>query len=143
MMFNDIQTFLAEAGEAGCYALCLINVAEEFTGNSVNIVEALKSGIDKGCISYNWNDKNDNDNFYVNNPATFLYYLTGKHWTVEHVSADYVKKNEKQFLIERWERVKTGTTIGHFQRENFEPITDSLTVKYGTIKSKRLCTVTN
>lgn len=137
---NGIQTFLQEAGESGCYALCLIDVACEYLQTELNVIEALKLGVDKGCIYYNDVNPNDNDNFYVSNPATWLYYMTSKHWEVTKGPAFYkAKKNE--FIINRWERRKTGSVIAHFDRETFHPLMDSQTVKYGEIASTRVCLV--
>ena len=145
-MFDDVQTFFAEVGEAGCYALCLCSVAEEYMQRSdrtfqLDVLRAIKKGVDNHCIHYNYNDKNDNDNMWVSCPETFLYYLTGKHWSVTKVDASYTVKSDKEFLIDRYERVKTGATIGHFERKNFIPYKNSLTVQYGKLVSRRLCKV--
>lgn len=137
---NDIQTFLKEAGEAGCYSLCLISVASEYLKKKIDVVEALKVGIEKGCIHYNELDPNDDDNFYVNYPARFLELMTGRHWEVRKGEPIH-KANKNEFIINRWERVKTGSVIAHFDREDFHPISKSLTVKNGTIKSTRICIV--
>ena len=136
-MKDGIQTLLQEAGESGCYAICLVKVAEKFKKKEFDLMKSIQLGIDKKCILYNRNDRNDNDNFFVCNPATFLYYLTGVHWSCEKKDYPYTAK-KGEFLIERWERNKTGVITGHFEMSDFHPIENSLTVKYGRLVSYRV-----
>lgn len=145
-MKDDVQNLFAEIGEAGCYALCLCSVAEEYFQRNdrafeLDVHKAIQLGIEKKCIYYNHNDKNDNDNMYVNYPELFLFYLTGKHWSVTKVDSSYAIKSDNEFLVDRYERIKTGAVIGHFERKNFKPIKNSLTVQYGKLVSRRLCKV--
>lgn len=146
-LFSGIQTFLAEAGENACYTLCLIDVALEYfqahkIDKELDIVSEIKTAVQKKYISYNWTDKNDNNNFYVQYPALFLEQLTGKKWIVRHDIAFY-KPEKNEYVINRYERQKTGYVTGHFEREDFKPICDSLTVRYGQLKSTRVCKVLN
>lgn len=147
-MRHGIQTFCQQIGDSGCYALCLIDVAEDYLRRvgrlerPLNVLNILFQAVDKGFISYDWNNEENPDNFYVQYPACFLEAMTGKKWEVRKERAWYqVKDNE--FKVNRYERNATGRTIGHFDREEFHPLTDSLTVKYGTIVSTRICKVLN
>lgn len=139
---NDIQILSQELGESGCYALCLLEVACQYLGKKLPVLESIQMGIEKKCIYYNSKNPNDDDNFYVQYPETLLYYWTGKHWKVTKEKADY-KLQKGEFKINRWERQATGKTIGHFDCEYFHPIANSVTCKLGKIVSTRICKVTN
>jgi hypothetical protein len=141
-MKEGIQTFLAEAGEAGCYALCILEIAQREHGlRSVaainNVLAALNMAIDRGHIYYNENDPNDNDNFFVKDPAAMLSWFTMRRWTVDKVGPDYQSEPGER-IVERWERVKTGTVISHFRLPDWDSLHDSQTVRYGKIVSKRV-----
>lgn len=138
----NCQIFMQEAGQSGCYAICLVEVASEFLGYNLPLYESLKIGTDKKDIYYNDKNANDPDNFFVQYPETFLFHLTGRHWRVTKENSDYrLQKNE--WKINRWERKATGATYGHFDMENFHPISNSLTCKLGKIVSTRICKVLN
>jgi hypothetical protein len=136
-MKEGIQTFLAEAGEAGCYALCILKIAEMELVKEADVAKELVSMIDRGYIYYNENDPNDNNNFFVEDPAAMLSWLTWRRWTVEKVGPDY-QPDPGERVVERWERVKTGTVIGHFKLPDWDSLQDSMTVRYGKIVSKRV-----
>lgn len=142
-MKKGIQTFLSEAGEAGCYALCLIEIAERVSGQRFNTVDVLDALIKRSFIYYNYSNPNDGDNFYVRSPASVMEYLCGGAWQVEKQPAEYVPKSN-EWVITRWERAVTGTTYGHFnlpeQRdyEAWDSLVDSKTVKFGKVVSTRI-----
>ena len=144
-MRDGIQTFLNEAGESGCYALCLIDVAEEYTGKDMDIVRCLLDGVKSGAIQYRWNDAGFADNMYVSYPALFLEQMTGKKWSVTHGEAYLAdqKPPAGTYVINRWERKATGRTTGHFERNRFHPVENSLTVSQGKLVSTRICEVIN
>jgi hypothetical protein len=137
-MIQGIQNFLDEAGEAGCYVLSLASVAEEDTKKDVDIVAAMLAGVDAGAIYYNKNDANDNMNFFVLDAPKFLQIVAGGKWEVRKEGPHY-HSLRSEYEITRWERVKTGHTLGHFNRPTWEPYLGSLTVKFGKIVSKRIC----
>ena len=143
-MKPGIQTFFAEAGEAACYALDLIDVADEWGATwgqpAKDPCKALQTGIDLGCIHYSANDENDEQNFYVENPAKFLEDLTGVRWEVRKEPPEYeAQAKPDEFVILRSERVKTGATLGHFWRRRFNSLVHSLCVERGKIVSLRVC----
>lgn len=139
-MRQGIQTFFGEVGEAACYALDLIDLALEGLGDSEIGVPAqlLAKGIAKGCIHYDWDNPEDNDNFYVNDPEGFLYEMTGRKWSVRKEPPEYVLV-PGEMVIERWERQVTGQVMGHFRRPKFDSVLDSKTVKFGRLVSLRIC----
>jgi hypothetical protein len=136
-MKAGIQTLLGEAGEAACYALDILEIAEREKWQSIDPVEALYRGIDQGYIYYNERDPNDNNNFFVNDPAALLSMFAGGRWTVEKTGPEYIPAKGEQ-VVERWERTKTGVIIGHFRLSDWDSLQDSMTVKYGKIVSKRV-----
>jgi hypothetical protein len=136
-MRQGIQTFLSEAGEAACYALAILEIAERERGQKLDTIDALCQGIDRGYIHYNEADPNDCNNFFVEYPSAFLSLFAGSRWTVGKVGPDYVPARG-EYVVDRWERVRTGTVIGHFQLPDWDSLVDSQTVRYGKIVSKRV-----
>ena len=147
---DGIQNFCQEIGEAACYALCLLSVAEEYNAKNqparefdfLKLLQKAASGTGADCIIYyNKKDLNDNNNFFVQHPDKLLFLATGKNWVVSKELNTAFKPSSKEFVIKYYERKKTGATIGHFDRDTFHPWEDSVTVKYGQLKSLRVCKV--
>jgi hypothetical protein len=136
-MRAGIQTLLSEAGEAACYALDILEIAERERGHELNTIDALYMGIEQGYIYYNEADPNDNDNFFVESPAALLGMFTRCRWTVEKVGPDYIPA-PGEYVVDRWERVRTGAIIGHFRLPDWDSLHDSQTVRHGKIVSKRV-----
>jgi hypothetical protein len=136
-MKQGIQTLLAEAGEAACYALAIIEIAERVTGRKADPLDALYQGIERGYIYYNEQDQNDNDNFFVEDPPALLAMLTGVRWTVEKTGPEYVPARG-EYVVDRWERAITGAVIAHFRLPDWDSLYDSQTVRYGRIVSRRV-----
>jgi hypothetical protein len=140
-MREGIQTFLQEAGEAACYALDIIKIAEEVTGREPDIVASLLLGVDRGYIHYSWNNPNDNDNFYVEKPAEYLAALTGKPCRVRKVADVGYKAGAKEYTVQCWQRNKTGYLVTHFRRPAWDSLVSSVTVSQGKLESLRIFTV--
>ena len=144
-MKPGIQTFFAEAGEAACYALDLIDVAQEWhevhnTLVTIDPCQALQFGIARKRIHYNAEDENDENNFFVEEPAMFLDDLTAHAWEVRKEPPEYeAQARPDEFVILRSERVKTGAVLGHFWRRRFNSLVHSLCVERGKIVSLRVC----
>ena len=137
MIKEKIQSFLKSAGEYACYALCLIKTAEQETGEHIDIVVALESGIERGFIKFNWDDYSDPDNFYLEYADKFLSMLTETVWKLRHLDGEYKPKgNEK--VIYRWERKTSGGRISHFRLPEWDSLEKSKTVAEGKIVSTRL-----
>jgi len=132
-----IQTFLERAGESSCYALDIIQIAEREIGGPIDPVRALEDGIEHGFIRYNWDNPADEWNFFVDYPDHFLSLLAGGVWRVSKEAGDYLPHPGER-VVERWERVKTGATIGHFKLPDWDSLFDSQTVKYGKLVSTRV-----
>jgi hypothetical protein len=137
-MKSGIQTLLREAGEAACCALAVLKIAERETlGRPENIVEALYLGMERGFIHYNEKDPDDNDNFFVKDPAALLAMFAGGRWTVEKAGPGYVPA-KGEYVVDRWERVMIGVVVGHFRLPDWDSLHDSTTVRYGKLASKRV-----
>jgi hypothetical protein len=136
-MKQGIQTLMGEAGEAACYALCIIEIAERATGNYIDPIDAFLKAFDRKYIYYNDKDPNDNNNFFVDNPSGFLSMLAGGKWTVEKAAAGYVPYSD-EYVVDCWERSATGKKTVHFRLADWDSLTSSLTVRLGNIVSKRV-----
>ncbi|MDR0586034.1 MAG: DUF261 domain-containing protein [Treponema sp.] len=136
-MRSGIQTLLGEAGEAACYALDILEIAERARRRNLDLISALYQGIERGYIYYNENNPDDNNNFFVENPAALLSMFAGGRWTVEKADPDYIPA-PGEYVVDRWERTKTGAVIGHFRLPDWDSLHDSMTVRYGKIVSKRV-----
>lgn len=138
-MRSGIQTILAEAGESACYALCIIKIAERYLKKEIGACDGILLAIDAGFLHYNFSDPNDNDNFFVKKPTEFLEAMTGVKWTVERTEPGYTPLPGR-YIVQRWERVKTGNIIAHFRLPDWDPLYSSMTVKYGKVASLRVFT---
>jgi hypothetical protein len=136
-MRSGIQTLLGEAGEAACYALDILEIAERERGQKLDPIDSLYQGIGRGYIHYNENDPNDNDNFFVEDPAALLAMFAGGRWTVEKADPGYIPARG-EYVVDRWERVRTGAVTGHFRLPDWDSLHNSMTVRYGKIVSKRV-----
>lgn len=142
-MRAELQTFMAQAGEASCYALSIMDIAEDITGKGLDIIATLIDAIRLGYIHYNWgNPYGDPNNFFVDKPGEFLSWLTGQKWDISHDAANYVPA-PGEYIINRWEYTShsTGQDIvhGHFRRPNKDSIFGSNCVKFGKVVSTRVC----
>lgn len=130
---NNIENLLYALGKYGCYVLCLISIAEEVIERHIDIVTAVQIGIEKKCFRYNDNDKNDNDNFFVEDPCKFLNALTGFIWDVRKALPDETIK-PGEYVVKKY----VNGSQPHFERDNFKPIKNSITVSQGKLESLRL-----
>ena len=69
--------------------------------------------------------------------------MTKKKWIVKHDLSGREKKEEREYIIRRYEFVQTGRTQGHFERDVFKPYLNSKTVRCGEEVSTRVCIVQN
>lgn len=134
-MFEGIQTFLDEGGDAACYALDILKIAEKITNFKIDVIETLCVCIEKKFIYYNWENAADNDNFFVKLPAEMLSFLVGKTYTVSKETAEYVLK-AGEYAVDYWQ--KPDLSPGHFRLPDWDSLKNSKTVKVGKITSKRI-----
>jgi len=136
-IFPGIQSYFQAAGEAACYALSIIKLAEQISGLPLDPYQSLLAGTNSGCVTYNKENPADPDNFYVADPEGFLRRLAGVTATVRKEAADY-RPAPDEYIIQCWERQVTGKTITHFRLPDWDSLADSQTVKYGRIASLRV-----
>ena len=130
------QSFCKAVGDYGCYALCIINIAEEITGCHCNTLLELEYGIDKGYIIFNRNNYYDPGNFDVLEPAKFLAMMVGGRWSVRKSDDILYKPQQGEYVVERWER----NGYGHFARTRagYNSLQDSKCVTLGKLASLRI-----
>ena len=141
-MRSCMQTFFEQAGEACCYAIALADIAEDITGNRLDVVRTFMDAIDKGFIHYNWNNPEDQRNFFVEDPSAYLSWMTGQKWEVVKDAANYLPQ-PGEFIINRWEytNMSTGKAVvyGHFRRPDKDSLFFSNCVTKGSVVSTRVC----
>jgi hypothetical protein len=137
-MMPGVQTFFQEAGEAACYALAVIKLAERVTGRDFDPFTELLRGIQSGFIHYNWNDRNDTNNFYVSDPAGLFFLLTGKPAVVRKEADTAYAPGPGEYIVQCWERQSVGKLITHFRLPDWDSLVHSLTVQHGRLASLRV-----
>jgi hypothetical protein len=130
-MIKARQVIHKVIGESGCYLLCLEDIGRE-VGVHGNIIEAFLSLNPSGIIR---------DDCYLNAPEKVLEWITGSPWSVRKEGAEYEKK-EDEFEVQRWawkeSQINREVLHSHFIRMGFDPYGESLTVRNGTLISKRI-----
>lgn len=134
MLTDGIQTLTENLGKTGCYFFCLCSVAEEYLGRKVDVLEAANEAVKRGYCT---------KEFYIEYPGLILEMITHKKWEVRKDKYPFVNATDKEFVITRYERTTTMTTLAHFERENFHSIIDCYTSFYGKPVSTRICKVLN
>ncbi|MBQ7746011.1 MAG: DUF261 family protein [Spirochaetia bacterium] len=131
------QSFMKAIGEYGCYALCIINIAEQVMGKRIDKLAAIENGIATGSIEWHDDNYRHPDNMYVERPNRFLSLLTGgKKWSVRKESDILYKPKKGEYIVERWTR----NGYGHFARtrDGYNSLQDSKCVTLGKIESLRV-----
>ena len=124
------QSFLKSIGDYGCLALCIIKIAEDYTGKQFDPVAVIEKALDNKWL--------DND-MYVREPTRLMSHLCGGEW--EYAHADTLPAgeiNDIAFYIERWEWKKPDGASNHFRLREWDSLKDSQTVKNGEIVSYRI-----
>ncbi len=139
MLREYFQSLCKAIGNYACYLLCLIHVAEEYTKTTFNKIEVICKCIEKGYVNFNLKNYDDDNNFFVREPAKILNMLTGKTWEVRWEGANYIPKLG-EYAIENWS--KTNKT-GHFAmvKIGFNSLQRSKNVSEGKIINYRICKV--
>lgn len=115
--YSGLQTFVQE----GCYFLCLCSVAEDSSGQRVDIVDAYNV-----AIQNNW----ATSDAFINNPLALLKWLTKREWKlrIDDVVPSNVQDNEYTVL-----KYKRGGYT-HFRRRDVDTLLSSKTVKEGKLE---------
>ena len=126
-MRDGIQSLLKSIGECGCLILCMIKIAERYTGKSIDYLVFIQHALANKWLR---------DDMYVENPTAVMHALTGARWEYEHTMIPLEADNI--YCVERWERVTTKETYSHFKLPDWDSLEDSQTVKFGQIVSYRI-----
>ena len=137
-MKKYFQTFCKSLGNYACYLFCIINIAEEYLKKSFSydeLFDIIEKSFSQGYVRFNFDDYNDINNFYVNEPCKILYMITGKSWKVKKT---YDTPKEK-YYIECWSAVEG---VCHFARTyvGYNSLQHSNSVENGKIISYRVFT---
>ena len=134
MKYN--QSFFKALGEYGCYALCIINIAEQIAGKPYDTIGVLEEAIKKGYIEWHEDNYAHKDNFYVEKPDKFLEMMTGRKWNIRKEYDILYQAKPGEYIVERWER----NGYGHFARtrDGYNSLQDSKCVSLGSLASLRV-----
>lgn len=131
---RSVQKDLAAIGESGCYFLSLLVAAERIRNTPIDVYATYR-----GCLTAKIID----EDCYVNDPGAVLTYLTGFRYTCEHKDADYPGLPE-EIVILRFSRREKMVDYAHFVLAGpdgsveYDPLGNSVTVRSGTLVSKRV-----
>lgn len=127
------QTKALKIGNYGCYFLCLIKAATIATGEKLDILGIYTEATKRGCMD---------ENCYMKDPAGLMQLLTGKRYTVSHMTDKYkAQKGEIEILNYGLQRI--GKYLNHFclvldGGEIYDPLGDSEVRTMGKVISKRI-----
>ena len=106
-----------------CFFLCLLSIAEEVSGEKIDLLDAARHCKEKG-----WMD----DEFTILYDCKILSWLTGKKVSKTAVDHLGIVRNN-QYTLEKW--LSNDGKSNHFRRRYFDVYNGSQTVKNGT----RMC----
>lgn len=133
--YEGLQTLFLKAHESSCHFLTLCSIADEYRHDHslpyIDLIEAIRTCVSKGLID---------GEFYVKDDGTnILSLLTdGKKWTRKDVETlGQINDNDYTEAVYYNPR----TQFKHFRRRYFDTLSDSITVKEGSIIQYRIYTV--
>lgn len=119
--YEGIQTILGRCGESGCKFLSLLSIAEESSGNCIDLIYAIRV-----CQAKKWLTAD----FTVKDNLAILEHFTGYRWTREGLLPSLpsvIRDNQ-------YTEVAYHLNFTHFRRRYFDTLINSSTVKYGKIE---------
>lgn len=121
--YTSMQTKLQNCGSDGCLFLSLLSIAEEMTGEEIDLFNSILDATKKGYIS---------EDFTVNDSPSLLKMLTGVSWTRKIVtSLDGITIRDQDYTVCKWYNSRTG--YYHFRRRGYDTLANSVTVAEGSI----------
>ena len=124
------QTIARKLGEAGCYFLSLLHLAQRDNDAIGLYKQAVAVGVmDEEC--------------YIQDPARLLSLIAGGTWRVVHQAAQYLTKSDELEIL-RFERKAAMKTYAHFVvgdgrgQVAYDPLDNAQTVASGELVSKRI-----
>lgn len=128
------QAYMKLLGEAGCYFLCLVHLAEVLTHERIDAIPILLEAEEKGIVG---------KDCLIYDAAQVMGLLTGVIWEKRYEDAGYqVKPGELE--VRRYEKKSGEGTLAHFVvgdgngHIEYDPLGFSRTVRDGKLASKRI-----
>ena len=120
--YTGIQSVFATAHDEACLFLCILSIAEEYTGKEIDFIYAYRTALKNELI-----DKT----FSCLDQEKLLAMLTSRKWhkTVVKTLPGTVPVN--MYTVEKWYNDRT--KFIHFKRRGFDTLYNSVTVKEGSI----------
>lgn len=145
-MLKYIESFYLSVGRYSCYFDCLVRIAEkemekrgfnvQYDHNTLVQICSFNKVNGRQWITFDWNDYSNSANFDVNYPTKILNILTGLEWDMKRIdTADY-KPKSNEYDIRRLGR--DGVDGFHFNMEDYDPLQNSQTAKYGKVNGHRV-----
>lgn len=138
MTFNNIQTIVEKLGEVGCFVFCYFRIAERFLNKRIDIVEKVIENITLGNILYDYDNKDNPNQFFILDAEKLLKNLTGRNWRVTKEDRFFKPKDEFYFKVYQC-RTRTGKIFFHAEMDNFLPYEPSAKERGCELHSLRVC----
>ncbi|GHU24438.1 hypothetical protein FACS1894164_11080 [Spirochaetia bacterium] len=121
-MRQGIQSLMTGIGGQGCYALCIIELAEKITKSFFDPAAMFERAVNLGYIRYRFDNPKWSDGCFVTAPDRFLSTLIGKKVTLrKEYNINYIPK-PNEWIIIAWEKPGTNSTLTHFTLPDWDPI---------------------
>lgn len=123
--YSGFQTLCEKLNKYGCHFLTLLSIAEEESGKTIDLIEAVRLSQSKKWIDGDFT-------VTVEGSLKLLELYTGKKWIRKEVVKlpSVIKDNEYTEAV--WYNPRTNFT--HYRRRGFDTLENSVTVAEGSIK---------
>lgn len=132
-MISGIQSLFSSAGKSACYFLAILELAERVSKKHFDFFAVLDYAAAKGYVKLDKTNYYASDNFYMNNPAGLLSFLTGKTYTATKENANY-KAKEGELVVELYEF----QSLTHFRLPDWDSLQASVVVNKGSLTGFRI-----
>lgn len=136
-MYNNVQAICAGLARSGCLILCYIHVAEKITGEQIDVLRATLHLAQMGYIKLEKGKEQAEDAFTVLDGEKVIEDLTHQKRSVTKVGK-LPENLENKYVIKEYVRYVGKKRIQHFSCDDFKPLANSQTEKYGEVLSYRL-----
>ena len=141
-MKEGVQRLLSEIGEAGCLALCIVQLARPEASEGA-AVDVLIEAIRRGFVSYDASRPEHPDNLFVRDRDGLFALASGESgWRSRTEGASYrAKGGERVIEAWEWEEMREhGARVlrGHFRLPGWDPLPGSRTVAKGRLAGYRV-----
>lgn len=120
--YEGLQTLFLTAHNWACLFLCMLSIAEEYTGHEIDFIEAYHACRKNGSLGAD---------FYCNDQEKILQSLTGKKWRKVIMKKLPEPVPSAMYTVEHWYNSKT--KYDHYKRRGYDTVTNSVTVRDGKL----------